>query len=245
MTHHDPTAAWLLRVDPRARIVAAVVLSLIVALAQNLTALAVGLAVAAVAVPLAGIRPALCLRRLLPLNAVMFMLWLVLPWSTPGEPLGWVGVTHEGVRLAAAVTLKGNAVVLLLLALVGTLDGVALGHALSHLHVPRKLTQVLLLTVRYVDVLHAEYLRLRAAMRVRGFRPRMDRHTCRSLGYLAGMVLVRSVYRSERIFAAMKCRGYDGQLWMLDHFHFSWRDLPFALAAAAAAAAMLAIEWQV
>ena len=41
-------------------------------------------------------------------------------------------------------------------ALIGTMDAVTLGHALAHLHVPRKLTQLMLFMVRYFDVLGQE-----------------------------------------------------------------------------------------
>jgi cobalt/nickel transport system permease protein len=70
-------------------------------------------------------------------------------------------------------------------------------------------------------------------MKVRAFRPRMDRHTYRTYGYLVGMLLVRSLERSERIVAAMKCRGFRGRFYLLEHFAFSRRDAWFAVAAAA------------
>ncbi len=57
-------------------------------------------------------------------------------------------------------------------------------------------------------------------MKVRGFRPHMDRHTYRSMGNLFGMLLVRAYDRSQRILAAMKCRNFQGRFYLLDHFHF-------------------------
>ena len=61
-------------------------------------------------------------------------------------------------------------------------------------------------------------------MKMRGFRPRMNWHTYRTYGYLVGMLLVRSLERSERIVAAMKCRGFRGRFYLLDHFAFSSAD---------------------
>jgi len=121
-------------------------------------------------------------------------------------------------------------VVLTLVVLLGTMDAVTLGHTLHHLRVPEKFTHLMLFTVRYLDVLHHEYLRLRGAMKARGFRPRLDRHTYRCFGYLVGMLLVRSLDRAERIAAAMKCRGFQGHFFLLDHFAFSRRDVPFCVA---------------
>ena len=104
------------------------------------------------------------------------------------------------------------------------------------------LIHLLLFTVRYIDVLHREYLRLAAAMKVRAFRPRMNLHTYATYGNLVGMLLVRSLDRSERILAAMKCRGFQGHFYLLDHFTCSRRDLWFAVASSCIVALLVAAE---
>jgi cobalt/nickel transport system permease protein len=108
--------------------------------------------------------------------------------------------------------------------------------------VPDKLTHLLLFTVRYLDVLHREYLRLWAAMKTRGFRPRVNRHTYRSYSYLVGMLLVRSFDRSERVVAAMKCRGFRGRFYLLDHFALSRSDLPFCIASSVVLLVLILLE---
>lgn len=239
-------SAFVGRVDPRLRIVAAVALSVLVALADRFAVLGSALAVSVLGLALSGLPWRVVLRRLLPLNAVMLLLLLVLPLTSGGTPWGRLGpleFSWEGLWLGVAIALKGNAIVLVLLALLGSVDATTLGHALSHLRVPDKLTHLLLFTVRYLDVLHREYLRLRAAMKVRGFRPRMNRHTYRTFGYLVGMLLVRSFDRSERIAAAMKCRGFRGRFYMLDHFVFSRRDVPFGLTSLAVLLVLALMEW--
>jgi cobalt/nickel transport system permease protein len=226
---------WLARVDPRARIVAAGVLALIVALANRLPTLVFSAAVAVCLVAIARLTPGDLLRRLLPLEALVAMVMIVVPWPD---------YRGEGLRLAIVIALKANAVVLAVAALIGTMDPVMLGHALAHLHVPQKLTQLLLFMVRYFDVLGRETARLRAAMKVRCFRPAINGHTYRMVGYLVGMLLVRSFDRSERVLAAMKCRGFRGQYYLLDHFDFEpRRDGPFYAAGFLLAAAMIALEW--
>jgi cobalt/nickel transport system permease protein len=42
------------------------------------------------------------------------------------------------------------------------------------------------------------------------------------------MLLVRTLERSERIAAAMKCRGFHGRFYLLDHFAMRRRDWVFA-----------------
>ena len=239
------TGPYLERVDPRLRIVAALVLSVTIALLTSVAALGCALGATVASVPLTSISLKAALRRTLPINVVVLIMAAVLPLTTPGTPLLALGpwaFSQEGLMLAAAVALKGNAIVILLMTLIGTLEPVTLGHALDHLYIPTKFAHLLLFTVRYVEVLHAEYLRLRAAMKVRGFRAGVNRHTYRSLGYLAGMLLVRSLDRSDRVVAAMKCRGFHGHFHLLDHFVLSRGDLPFACGAALGLAVVLAAQ---
>lgn len=253
--HHSPhvlspshaAESYLGHVDPRARIVAALVLSVAIAAAGRLSTLGIALAAAVLAAALARISPADLLRRLLPLEILLLALVLLLPWTMPAAPPVDSGpgiLSCSGMALAAVIAMKANAIVLALLALLGSMDATMLGHALSHLHVPQKLAHLLLFTVRYMDVLHHEYRRLRAAMKIRSFRPRMNLHTYRAYGYLVGMLLVRSLDRSERILSAMKCRGFQGRFYLLDHFAFSRRrDMPFCAAVLGLLAILLVLEW--
>jgi len=219
---------------------------LVVAVVNGFPALGLAIAMAVSAAMLTRLRLLGVVKRLVPVNLFMLLLIAMLPWAAEGHPLFGLGpfeYTWEGFLLAAAIALKGNAIVLGVVALLGTLDTVTMGHALNHLHVPDKLTHLLLFTVRYLDVLRREYLRLTAAMKMRGFRPRMSLHAYRSYGYLIGMLLVRSVDRSERIVAAMKCRGFRGRFYLLDHFAFSMRDAWFAAASVALLAVLAVVEW--
>jgi len=242
----SPAPSYLARIDPRARLVAAVLLAITIAAADRFAVLGTALAAGVLGTLLSGVSIPAAVRRLLPLNALMLLMALVLPLTTPGQPLleiGRLGLSREGLELAARIALKGNAIVLLLLVLFDSLDATTLGHTLSHLRVPDKLTHLLLFTVRYLDVLHREYLRMRAAMKVRAFRPRMNRHTYRAYGHLVGMLLVRSFDRSERIVAAMKCRGFHGRFYLFEHFHFSRRDLPFCIVALLLLLTLVLMEW--
>jgi cobalt/nickel transport system permease protein len=231
--HRD--ASYLSGVDPRARIVFAVVLTVIVAISRGMPALIVAFAAGLLLVAAARVAPGDLLRRMIPLELLLVVLAIVLPFPT---------YSHESLRLAAIIAMKANAAVLAVTALIGTMDAVTLGHALAHLYVPQRLAQLLLFMVRYFDVLGREYARLRAAMRVRCFRPRMNGHSYRTFGYLVGMLLVRSFDRSERVLAAMKCRGFRGHYYMLDHFAFAARrDVPFCVVMLMLSAVLVGLEW--
>ncbi len=234
------------RLDPRLRVVTALVFSVFVAVLGNASAAGLGL-LFAVGVAVAAHLPAgATLKRLLALNAFVLLLVAILPLSVPGEAafrIGPLTASRAGLAQAALIALKANAILLAGTALLSTLELPDLGHALHHLKVPDKLTHLLLFTVRYVEVLHHEYLRLVRALKVRGFRPRMDRHTYRTTGYLVGMLLVRSVERSERILAAMRCRAWRGRFYVLDHFHLAARDAWFAVGVVAALGGLSYLAW--
>ncbi len=236
---------YLGRVDPRLRIVTAAVFSVVVVVADQFTVLEAALGVTVLGLAISGLSPRVVLGRLLLLNVLMLALIFLLPLTTEGTTivsLGPLSFSEEGFRLGARIAIKGNALVLGLAVLLGSMETTTLGHALSHLHLPEKLTHLFLFTVRYLDLFRREYARLAAAMKVRGFRPRVSRHAYRSYGYLVGMLLVRSFDRSERVVAAMKCRGFRGRFYLLDHFALSRRDVPFCVVSLMILAGLIVLE---
>lgn len=228
------------RLDPRTRVVAALLFALAAVAAHGLAAQAVALVLAAALALLARLPLGPTLRRLAALEGFMALTLVTLPFTVPGTPVGW-GMSAEGLGRALSILLVANAVTLAVQALLGSLESVALGHALARLGAPERLVALLLFTIRYVDVLQQEYSRLRLAMRARGFRPRTGWHTWRAYGWLVGMLLVMSVERSERIHAAMRLRGFTGRFPGLNERAAGALDWGFGAAHALSMAAMLAV----
>ena len=207
------------RLDPRTRILLAVLFALTVILTESLAGLILALVVSMVLAALARLAPRQTLRRILALEGFMLAVLALLPFTVPGQaiasPLGFA-VSAEGLHQAAAIALRGTSVAVALMALMGSLEPVVLGRSLLRLGAPERLVQLFLFTIRYLDVLEQEYRRLRLAMRARAFRPSTSPHCWRSIGYLFGMLMVRSLERAERIDAAMRCRGFNGRFPSLD-----------------------------
>jgi len=237
--------SWVERVDPRARLLAATGAAVVFACLQRWTALGGALGGMVVLGLSARMQVRAVLARLVPFNALVLVLAALLPLSVPGDPVcpwGPFAWSRPGLELAGQIALKGNAILLALVLLVGTMELATLGHALDHLGVPPKLAQLLLFTVRYLEVLHREYNRLRASLKVRGFQPALNIHTLWTYGTLVGMLLVRAWDRSERVLAAMQCRGFTGKFWLLDHFRYRWPDALFGLGWLAWLALLLLLE---
>lgn len=232
--------------DPRARIIAACLFAVAVVSLQSFPALILALLASLLTMGTARMPVGRTLRRMLMMDGFIIFMLILLPFTTPGEiafTLAGFPASWEGILRACEIGLKANAVILALMTLVGTMESVALGHALSHLRVPDTLVHLMLFTVRYIEVLNDEYRRLRVAMKARNFRPGNNRHTYRSIGYLLGMLLVRALERSERILQAMKCRGFNGRLHLLDDMQYRRGDLVFALIVGALLVALFFVEF--
>ncbi len=225
-------ASAVASLDPRIRILAACAFALVTVALDDLLILVIPLMMAGAALIVARLPLGPTLRRLAMMDGFILVLLLMLPFTVPGEPavtlFGWPA-SWAGLEQAAAIALKANAILLMLGSLVGSMDPTTLGHALWRLRVPENLVHLLLFTVRYIAVVDAEYRRHRRAMKVRCFRPGTNLHSLRAIGYLVGMMLVRALERSERILQAMKCRGFNGRLVLLDDLCLGRRDILFGV----------------
>lgn len=234
------------RMDPRLKIIAATLFSCQTAISNNFFTLIAALAFAIVMVVLARLNLWMILKRLLIVNGFIFFLWVVVPMTFPGEPLfslGPVDYTLSGVVLSARITLKSNAIVLVLMAMISTSYLSTLGYALNRLKVPEKIIYLFLITYRYIFVIEQEYQRLIRAARIRCFEPGTNLHTYRTYAYLVGMLFVRASARAERVYQAMICRGFSGKFHTLQDFTFTGYDLGWAFALGIGLIIMGYLEW--
>lgn len=225
-------ASPIQQIDPRVRLALAGATAVCLALLHSVTAACLGLLVGALL--LAAARPPLVplLRRFAAVNLFVLFLWCVTPLTMPGETLAHWGVfsiSVEGVRLSLLVSIKSNAILCVFLALVASMDSPTAGYALERLRCPPKLVFLFLFTGRYVHVIAHEWQTLGVAARLRGFRPRSNLHTYRTLASLLGLLLVRSYERSLRVREAMLLRGFQGRFRSVTEFHARPVDALFAV----------------
>ena len=152
--------------------------------------------------------------RLLPVN--FFFLFL---WATLLPDLSTGSLSPTGLRLAALITIKGNAVAAALLVLVGTTGLSSSCRALLRFHIPEKLVTLLLLTSGQIAAMADAYAGLFRAARLRGFRPGAFPASWRTTAYLLTMLLLRSWQRSRRVATAMRLRGFSGRFPLLAPSH--------------------------
>lgn len=184
--------------------------------------------------------------RLLMVNGLILFLWLFIPFTFGGEQLFAVGplsATKEGIIYSALITLKSNAIILALIALIASMSIFTLGHAMRSLYVPSKLIYLFLFTFRYIHVIYLEYQRLMNALKIRGFHPGTNIHTYKTYAYLVGMLLVKSHDRAERIRSAMLCRGFSGRFYDLSEFFFRPSDWVIVVIMLVAITSIGLLQW--
>ena len=232
------------RMDSRIKIVAALALALVLACSRHFAVAGAGVLLGIALVGAARLPVAAVFRRLLVVNGFIALLWVTLSLTYPGEmfSLGPLRLSRPGVELAALITLKSNAMILIFIALLATSSVADLGHALESLGLPRKLCLLLLFSYRYISVINQEYLRLNRAAKLRGFRPATNLHTYRTYGHLFGMTLVRSWNRAERVRQAMALRGFQGRFLSLNAGRAGRSDLLFLALILIVVTGLVAVE---
>ncbi len=215
-------------IDPRVKIVVVFFFSVVVAVSNQIPVLLWALALGLLIVSFARVPIKELARRLTPVNLLIGFLWLFLPFTFTGKPLFYLGtlpVTYEGVIYATQISIKSNAMMLVLIALVATTPIFTLGHAMCELKIPKKIVHLLFFTYRYIHVMQKEYVRLINSMKIRGFTPKTNFHTYRTYAYMIGMLIVKSFDRAQRVHNAMLCRGFRGNLYSLSKFSIKGRDV--------------------
>ena|SRR5438094_2175847 len=239
----SPLCQW----DPRWKLAAFLLAALAVALLQTVVAALLALVGAVALAILARLPRRWFLARLGSLALALLVFVCLLPfWARaegPGWDLGPLHVSLAGLRGALLLCLKALALVSLMLVLLGTAPLADTLKAAYALHLPGLLVQMALLTYRYVFVLAAELARLRVALRVRGYRNRASRHSYRTVGHVAGTLLVRGSERAEQVGQAMRCRGFDGRFRTLTTFRTTRADVGSFALVLLGAAGLLVWDW--
>ena len=93
-----------------------------------------------------------------------------------------------------------------------------------------------------MHVIAQQWQSLSVAARLRGFRPKSDMHTYRTLASLLGLLLVRCYERSLRVREAMLLRGFSGHFRSVSSFRACTGDYIFALGLLLCMAGIIAVE---
>lgn len=159
---------------------------------------------------------------------------LAVPFTVAGPELyrlpliGW-SISETGLVRFLSILLRAWLAVQVAILLTASTRVSDLFWALGALRLPRILVATISFMYRYLFVLADEasrMLRARASRcsQIRGRRSRSLVWQGRVAGSMVGNLFLRSLERSERVYAAMLSRGYDGQIRTLRRFHMGLSD---------------------
>jgi cobalt/nickel transport system permease protein len=229
--------------DARWKLAALALLVAAIAMIRDWRLATLGAALALALLALGRLPFKIVLARLGVAQALLLPCLILLPFTFSGQPVTWHGATLslEGLQVAALLYFRALAILAVAMVGVYTTPMVVLLGTFHALHLPRVVTDVALLTYRYLFTLWWELTRMRWALVTRGFARRSSAGSYRALANVVGVTLIRSLERTERIQHAMLCRGFQGRLRTLHEFSASRSDLlKFTLCLLVAALLLLA-----
>lgn len=195
--------------QPEYKVLGLLPLLFVMAAVDRLTVLAIALGVVLGLYGVAGLSWQRWGQRLVVMAIFFVALGLMLIFQrgeTPWVQWGEVVIFWEAGR--SVLLLWGRLLTLLTLAMI-LLETTSFSQWLRvfrWLGLPPLLTDLLVLTYRYLFELRPMLTRMQQAMRLRGFQPHWQR--LRPWGALIGTFLIRSYDRSEQVYQAMRLRGY-------------------------------------
>jgi cobalt/nickel transport system permease protein len=215
------------RFDPRAKIIAFLVLIFALVLLYDLKLAFIGL-----------------------LGSILFLIASKLPFRFVFQHIKWVSffilpfivimpltvkgteffsfyairMTREGLEYGILVALRAYSAVILVLPMIATTRFDLTIKALDRLKVPNMLVQMLMFSYRYIFVFVVEFQRTWRAMAARGFKVKTSLYALRTVGKALGTLFVRSYERGDRVYNALRSRGYTGNPRTLVEFKMHARD---------------------
>ena len=202
--------------EQRTKIVSAVVLTLATATVQTMSGAVLAFMIGALLTAGAHLSPKRVFLALAPANSFFLFLLVTLPWTYPGEPWPrFPAVSQDGVQLALLIAIKGNAIMLMVFALLATSTMTSLANGFYGLGIPQKLVLLLCFVHRQAFLSMQEVERMRMAAEARCFTSRLNGHTLKTYAHIVAQTLLRGLDRSERIHHAMLMRGFDGRFHYL------------------------------
>lgn len=118
-----------------------------------------------------------------------------------------IGVSYGAISFASII-FKTLLTVMIVLILIATTSMPDISYQLNRLKVPNVFVMQLTMTYRYLAVLMEEAVNMYRSYILRS--PKQKGIRMKDMGIFVGQLILRSMDRAERIYSALKCRGFNG-----------------------------------
>lgn len=220
------------RFDPRAKIIAFLFLIFSIVLLYNLKLAFIGLFVSILFLVASKLPFRFVLQHIKWVSLFIIPFIVIMPFTVKGDEIfsfDGIKMTYEGLRYGILVAVRAFSAVILIFPMIATTRFETTLKALEQLKVPSILVQMLMFTYRYIFVFVDELQRIWTAMESRGFKLRTTLYALRTIGKALGMLFVMSYERAERVYRAMRSRGYTGSQKTLAEFKICMKDYVLAV----------------
>ncbi|WP_456324739.1 energy-coupling factor transporter transmembrane component T family protein [Desulfonauticus submarinus] len=219
------------KIDPRIKIIWAVIFSFYIAAQKDIFTLCLSLFFALISIGLAGLSIKDTLKKLKPVNAFVLFFWLILPFTIYGPTfiqIGWFKISKPAFSLCLMLSIKANTLMLLFFSFILSLSVSTLGYALQELKVSGKLVYLFLFAYRYLFLLKEEKDKLFRSLKVKGFKPKTNLFTYKTYAYLVGLIILRAYDKGDRVHKALVLRGFKGKFYSLYPYKLGLKDIYFS-----------------
>jgi cobalt/nickel transport system permease protein len=224
------TDGLLQRLDPRVKIAAILPLIVIAALSRRLWVIAM-LFMIALAVALVSRIPLGTLAKRVWLGVLAFTGVISFPalFLTPGRviyslPFPRWAVTAQGLHAAMYLILRAETAATFSVLLVLSTPWSALLKALRVLKIPVVLVVILGMTYRYIFLLLRSAHDMFTSRKSRMVGHLEGREQRRAVTASAAVLMSKTLQLSGDVYQAMRSRGFQGEVYLLDEFHTAWFD---------------------
>jgi cobalt/nickel transport system permease protein len=230
----SPVHEW----DPRLKIVSTLTLIFSIILLYNLELIIIGMLFSIFLVYVSKIPFSFVLNRLKWVFIFILPFFLIIPFTLMGDGdeiarFGGITLIFRGIEyvlFATMIVIKALTAVMLIFPMIATSRIDITIKALEGLHLPNKLVQMFAFTYRYIFVLSDEFTLMERSLTSRGFKRRTNLYTLTTISKAIAMLFVNSYERADRVFYAMRSKGYAGKITTMHEFILRRRDwLNFAV----------------
>ncbi|MGC8817032.1 MAG: cobalt ECF transporter T component CbiQ [Candidatus Hadarchaeum sp.] len=143
--------------------------------------------------------------------------------------LGIFTINQSATLIFLNVLVKSWLCVLAMIALTSTTPFSRLLNGFQRLKMPTVFVMILSFMYRFVFILEDELYRMVRARDARTFKPSWSR-SLKTAGNMIGTLFIRSYERGERIYVAMRSRGYQGKIKLTRELKMNGYDISFMTA---------------
>ena len=167
-------------------------------------------------------------KSLKPLFMLLLIMFPIISLTSGGDAIcsyGIFKVYREGLIIAGIISIRAFSIVLATIVLFGSTRLNIIMKALEFFKIPPTISTIFLFTYRYIFLYIENLNKLLTAAKLRGYRVlRGIKHIKYTVSILVTL-LIRSYEQSERVFYAMRLRGFSGSFRSIGSFSVEWLDV--------------------